>query len=334
MNDFQHEDLAATPPPTDMATEPNFAVFDWIENEDTLRDEAVLFGLSEGDITQRVAVIDAYFQQHIVVAAQQQQYLEEKKTRLEFSLSQQQNLLAQATDNRQQLATQTPAAPSHKLRLAVGTVAYLLSAALGFTWVYEWLSPYWSQPVWVTAGVYAFGMFSLWSNTAMLYAEKSEQPTGWQKWAEEVGIPLVAAFFVVVWGLADRPALHSIAVLLATFFLFAYAGKGLLGNLARWASVLREENAANRNDQWRNTQLARLETEIGTYSVQVAGLQKDLEEIYLQLAEFVSPKSWQAKREVAVRLFESEAQLARATKQGNGGQMPKPFRSHFDFEAS
>ncbi|SFB86417.1 hypothetical protein SAMN05421780_101805 [Flexibacter flexilis DSM 6793] len=334
MNDFQHEDSAATPPPTYMATDPNFAIFDWIENEDALRDEAVLFGLSEGDIAQRVAVIDAYFQQHIVVAAQQQQYLEEKKTRLELSLSQQQNLLTQATASRQQLATQTPAAPSHKLRLAVGTVAYLLSAALGFTWVYEWLSPYWSQPVWVTAGMYAFGMFSLWSNTAMLYAEKSEQPTGWQKWAEEVGIPLVAAFFVVVWGLADRPALHSIAVLLATFFLFAYAGKGLLGNLARWASVLREENATKRNDQWRNVQLERLETEIGTYSAQVAGLQKDLEEIYLQLAEFVSPKSWQAKREVAVRLFESEAQLARATKQDNGGQMPKPFRSHFDFEAS
>lgn len=334
MNEPLNEQEALNLPSANTKADTNIQFFDWIENEDVLRDEAVLFGLSDGDIMQRVAVIDAYFQQHIVLATQQQQYLEEKKTRLELALHQQQNLLAQATTSRQQLATQTPAAPSHKLRLAVGTVAYLLSAVLGFTWVYEWLSPYWTHAIWVTAGVYAFGMFSLWSNTAMLYSEQSEQPTGWQKWAEEVGIPLVAAFFVVVWGLADRPALHSIAVLLATFFLFAYAGKGLLGNLARWASVLREENAANRNDQWRNTQLARLETEITTYSTQVADLQNQLEEIYTQLAAFISPQSWQAKRELAVRLFESEAQLARATKRENGGQMPKPFRSNFDFEAS
>ena len=52
----------------------------WLEDEDTLRDEGVLFGLSESDPTEKTDIIQKYFSQ---LAAEPVSYLEQHNERIQ-----------------------------------------------------------------------------------------------------------------------------------------------------------------------------------------------------------------------------------------------------------
>lgn len=288
--------------------------FEWIENEELLRDEAVIFGLSDGDMTLKKEVIRSYFEEKITNASINQQIATEKKSRLEQEAAEIKQKYEANIDKEELLSVKTPPVETFKARLLAGSITYLLTSILSFVWLYEWLAPYWKYPIWVTIGVYLFGMFSFWGNVSILHSDTSESLRSWRKWVEELGIPFVSAFFVVAWGLTERPVLHSIVIFVLSFFLFAFVGKGLLGHLARWESTLKQQEANRRDETWRTAELQRIAQEIPIQKTHLQELNLEIENLYKILSTMEFPAIIAARREVALHLFESEAQLARSTK--------------------
>jgi hypothetical protein len=307
--------------------QPHF--FAWIEDEEQLRDEAVLFGLSEGDLEKKIAVIDAYFEERRVRATWQQQNLLQKRERVSQELAEKRQEL-QTLQSQSEKYSEYQAPQNHyKARFLVGTLAYAAISVLGFSWVYTWLAPHWQSPLWITLGAYGLGLFSLWNTNSVFY-DSNVAPT-WRRWLEELGTAFIAAFFVVVWEWPKHGWLESLSVFLLTFFVFMYAGKGLLASLSRWAEAMNKEKTEQSSTQFREERLAEANQKIPIAKEQCHTLELELEQLHEAVAASTEPQLITARRNLAVKLFESEAQLARTTKAAIVMEQLPNFRSKFDF---
>ncbi|MBG8554018.1 hypothetical protein [Hymenobacter guriensis] len=248
----------------------------WIENDGLLRDEGVLFGMSGGDMAAKLAVIEHYYARQIREAEQECRLAGERLETAQQVLSQQQNLMKERRQEWQELHTRLTLAAHDFLRATVGMVLYGGVITLVYFLLYDWLKPYWPRHTGlIVAGVYGFGMLSLFQRGSFLYAgnrpvagtEPSEATTGteaarppekWKVMLEEVGVPAVTALLAVVWGWPDHTPAQGVAMYLFLFFAFLFTGKGFLNNIVRVTTSLRAVGNNFRQRKWRKRRLAEL----------------------------------------------------------------------------
>ncbi|GAB3989377.1 hypothetical protein GCM10028807_14150 [Spirosoma daeguense] len=307
---LQEENATFAPPlfTTLLPTEP---LPNWLADEESLRDEGVLFGLSDARPDGKTGQIRAWFAQQSALTDELVGQYSEKIGEINQFISERENrastLRAQIAD----LRNQQPA-PTNLIR-TVGSL--LLSAVMcigTFYLIDETLRPAFPNR-WISVGVFLAGMFNLFGRTSFFY-ETGTRLTS-RRLIEELGLPLATAVFILVQALEYKTPTQAIGLFLFVFFLFLLGGKLALSTLTALQNDI-NVLAANQSLQGRKqediprfeSELTFLIREIDQYRTQKWPLISTLNQAEAQRVQL------NTQRDRLVNLFISEFELARSLR--------------------
>jgi hypothetical protein len=285
----------------------------WLEDEDTLRDEGVLFGLSESDPTEKTDIIRSYFTH---LAANHEHNIEQQNERI-----QELNLFVGQKENRiDELVTKLKDLGGfrhngeHQLpRTLVGLVLSIAMCVGNYYLIKDTLSTSFPSSSYVALGVFLVGMFNLFGRISLFH--DTESGISWRRLLEEVGMPFAAALFVCAQAWQTQSWWQATSLFVFVFFLFLFAGKLFLSNITVLRNDLRVwlTNRRDRQEAVDHTQI---------WEEEIVKLTKETNELRVQkwqvLREQNSSESERdrlyARREMLIKIFESEFYLARKIK--------------------
>ncbi|WP_229253677.1 hypothetical protein [Dyadobacter sp. NIV53] len=285
----------------------------WLSDEDTLRDEGVLFGLSESEPTEKTDIIQKYFSQ---LAAEPVSYIEQHNERIqELNL-----FIGKKTDRIEELkirlneheAAKTDS-DHHLPRTLIGLSLCIAMCIGNFFLIRQSLRPAFAESSWIALGIFLAGMFSLFGRISMFH--NVETKVTWRPLLEETGLPFAAALFVFANALPYQSWLQASALFVFVLFLFLFAGKLFLSNitvlrtdLQSWLGVMRDQK--------------RYTDDSASWEEEILVLQEEVDELRVKKWQVVREQSAAeterdrlfAKRDMLIKLFESEFFLARRMK--------------------
>ena len=282
----------------------------WLEDEDLLRDEAVLFGLSEARAEEKVALIKHYFSHRSADLERTVERFNEQIGELNMFIEQKENRIGELEHKHKELDTRQ-AAEHHLPRTLIGLGLSVVMCVGNYFLIADTLLPAFPRnSALISIGVFLAGMFNLFSRTSLFHEDKA--PASARRLLEEVGLPLAASFFVLVQALQTQPILNSLALFIFIFFLFLLAGKLLLGTLTVLHRDLRTYGAN------RAIQVAK-QTKLGGWEADIQQLKREIDDIRAQKWQIVPVLNraeaeldrLNARRDMLVSLFISEFNLAR-----------------------
>lgn len=285
----------------------------WLEDEDTLRDEGVLFGLSESDPTEKTDIIHKYFSH---LTAGHQGNIEQQNERIqEINL-----FIGQKTERMEflnkKLLNNNPDNPDGDHQLPRTLIGLTLSIAMcvgNFYLIRESLKPAFADAAWIALGVFLAGMFSLFGRISLFH--DTESKVSWRSLLEEIGMPFASALFVFANALPHQTWWQAAALFIFVFFLFLFAGKLFLSNTTVLRNDLKIWTGFHKNRQDALENMENCESEL-------AGLQQQIDELRIKKWQLLREQSNSeterdrlfARRDMLVKLFESEFFLARRMK--------------------
>ena len=283
----------------------------WLTDPDALRDEGVLFGLSDAQSDEKVAEITAFFRHQAVSINQQKEQSETILTEINRQLRQRETLADELQSRIDTLTSQTSTTDTI-VRNLISLVVSIGMCVGAFYLVDEALHPAFPNR-WIGLGVFLAGMFNLSGRTSFFY-EEGTRLTG-RRAAEEIGLPFTAALFILFYALQTKPVGQAVALFIFVLFLFLLAGKRLLSVLTQLQTDLRaigtdRQQTLDRQQalpHW-ESQLARINSEL-----EVCRAQQSLQasELSRQEAALIGLN---AQRDQLVNLFLSEFELARSLR--------------------
>jgi hypothetical protein len=284
----------------------------WLEDEDTLRDEGVLFGLSESDPHEKTDIIQKYFSN---LAAGHIANIEEHNERIqEFNLfiGQKNNRIEEIQEKLKNPANRSEK-EHHLPRTLIGITLCVAMCVGNFFLIRESLKPVFADNSWIALGVFLAGMFSLFGRISLFH--DTESRVTWKSLLEEIGLPFAAALFVFANVITHQTWWQAFALFVFVFFLFLFAGKLLLSNI----TVLRNDLQA-----WLNIRKDRQDSVDNHYNweTECHTLQEEIDELRVKKWQILREQSnaeterdrLYAKRDMLIKLFESEFYLARRMK--------------------
>ncbi|UTA67836.1 hypothetical protein [Emticicia sp. 21SJ11W-3] len=286
----------------------------WLENEDALRDEGVIFGLSDSKADEKIGAIRNYFSHKTANLEKTVEYYSEKIGELNLFIEQKENRINELKDKGVTLEN-LEASAHHLPRTIAG---FLLSVAMCvgnyFLIDESILTNFPRNHQFIALGVLLAGMFNLFTPKSLFHEQ--ERKISWKNVLEEIGMPAAASIFVFVQVLETQSTARALALLLFSFFLFLFAGKLLLSNLTllkndagQWISNLKlASDKSNKASDWEN-EVNQLKLEIDEKRVEKW---KIIDELKAPEAEL---KRLNEKREMLIKLFESEFNLARSYRE-------------------
>lgn len=294
--------------------------FDWLQNEALLRDEGAYYGLvTEQHPQEKLETIDSFFEEFIARIQRSIELQEEGLRYFEEEVQEGKDELAQLKQALLQASTTYHHQANDFWRLAAGVAAYSLIAFFMFWLPYELFGPAWSLPVFITLGVFLFGLVSHYRRPSWWYQDQvgdtSKKQTIWKVLLEETGIPVAATFFVLVWGASQMNVWQAISYALLLLLFFLFAGKGLLSYLSQLPPQFKIAMENIQHNRFRKSRIKQLEAEI---KKQEEAIEK-LRERRLKLAEdkmenAVQMAQLQRKKETYKNYFLSEFQLAKESR--------------------
>lgn len=286
----------------------------WLENEDALRDEGVIFGLSESKAEEKIGAIRNYFAHQAAELEKTVEYHSEKIGELNLFIEQKETRINELTEK--SLTLENRERSEHQLpRTFIGIVLSLAMCVGNYYLIDESILPNFPQNHYVIAvGIFLAGMFNLF-NSKSLFHEK-DTAISWRNLLEEVGMPLAASVFVFVQSLDNQTFIRSFALFFFVFFLFLFAGKLLLSNLtvlktdsSLWFDNLRlQKDKVNKTQEWED-EVTKLKIEIDEHRIEKWKIVDMLKSPEAEL------KRLNERREMLVKLFESEFNLARGYRE-------------------
>lgn len=286
----------------------------WLENEDALRDEGVIFGLSESKSEEKVGAIRNYFAHQTAELEKDVEYYSEKIGEINLFIEQKETRINELTEKSRTLENRERS--EHQLpRTFIGIVLSLAMCIGNYYLIDESILTNFPQNHYVIAlGIFLAGMFNLF-NPKSLFHEK-DSSISWKNILEEIGMPLAASVFVFVQAIDNQTLLRSFALFLFVFFLFLFAGKLLLSNLtvlktdsSLWFDNLRlQKDKVNKTQEWED-EIAKLKLEIDEHRIEKWKIVDTLKSPEAEL------KRLNERREMLVKLFESEFSLARGYRE-------------------
>ncbi|HLO45441.1 MAG TPA: hypothetical protein VK175_13980 [Leadbetterella sp.] len=285
----------------------------WLSNEDALRDEGVIFGLSDTKPEEKLKIIDSIFQKKASGLKQKREELSERIGELNLFIEKQNEEIL-AIEQKSKLAIEQESKEENLFRVAVGLLLSVGMCAGNYYLIDEGLKTSFPENhQWIAWGVFLTGMFSLYNPVAVIH---NDSKLTWKRLLEEFGMPLAASIFVFVQVYEALPLYKSLAFLLFTFFAFMISGKILLGSIARLKYELRalNQNLNIRGDKKKvNTdwqfKKEEISLEIEKIRIEKWKILPDLNEIEAQMAKI------NAEKEAIVNVFMSEYNLAKNYKQ-------------------
>lgn len=318
---MEREEQAKTNPPEEQipGVQINFG-FEWLANEDLLRDEGILYGLSGNDAQEKLTTIEYYYQEQaavLVAKAEQISALANEQAKEIESLREKVN---KAKGELEEWEKEKRFQPHHFWRTVASTIAYSIMVFFCFWLIFSWLGPQLEYPILITLGIYAFGSLSLFTKSSLLYQagayfQLEEQRERWKTILEEFIIPLVATIFILAWGYREIPIIQILALGLLLYTLFLFSGKGLLSTfvlLYREVGIVRENLHQKRFQQKRAKQK---KEEIAGWEAAISRLESTVGELQAQKdTNLLHAKKLAEEAKTRKAYFLSEFALARATR--------------------
>jgi hypothetical protein len=294
----------------------------WLSNEETLRDEGVIYGLSETDPLEKINIINSIYKKYTARYVQNKEELNEKIGELNLILEKKNDQLLLLRSKSEEILSKSEG-EENIIRVVIGLILSIGMSAGNYFLIKEGIKygfPNDSQ--WISWGVFLTGMFSLYYSTSIIH---NEEKITWRKGLEEFGMPLAASVFVYVQVIPHMPWYKSLAFLVFIFFIFLISGKLLLGSISK----LKSEYSAFK----RNSGLQADKTLAKTDWIEEANaLEQDMEKIRMDKWKIVSALNetesfitrLNSDKEAVSNLFLSEYNLAKNYKSKlSSGQISK-----------
>jgi hypothetical protein len=216
--------------------------FEWILDENLLRDEGVMYGLTDGDAQEKLKTIEAFYHQKANALNIQAEQTEKRIRKVEDELL---ITINDISDEQKQLKAMEEERDSRKtgfLRQSISLLCYAAAVFLTFWLMYSWLRPKLEYPVLIAVGIYLFGSLNLFTPGSFLFAAEAAHREAnprerWKLLLEELVVPLIATLFVILWGYNGQDILPSAALGFLLYALFLFAGKGLLTTIDKWVAA-------------------------------------------------------------------------------------------------
>lgn len=300
---------------------------DWIDDEDALKDEGVVFGLA----AEQAAIegrVDAIRQAFATRSAEVDRHRAALSEALAGANSRMQAVEKEIDRSRARMdnpeepgitgGDAPDVAPHYFLRYLVGLILAFGLCALNYVLIYELVAPAFEQPWYVAAGILMAGMFALFQPSSLLYNNDDDQgllhdaPAElWKQRVSEFGVPLAAALFAVIWRVSELAWYESGIAFLFVFMLFLFGGKLFLSMIPQLSIVTRNVLRDRRVRSQRAAHAAKIErlreSELPDRQAEVTNLRQTLHAL-------PSQSELDAQCERAVTLFTSEVELARDTR--------------------
>jgi hypothetical protein len=320
----KHESSEKIVPEEEKKQELPHPYYEWIDNDGLLRDEGVLFGIAEADMVEKVAAIENRFTQLSSPIRNKINLIDNGISKLNNSKEEIKQDISRVQVQKIQLETSKQKMHYHLFPMIIQLVAYASICYFNFYLVKYCLAPVFKN-YFIPVGVYLFGLFSVFIGRTMFYnneqsIQNSEAEQGtrekWKVWLEELGIPLVVSFFIVVLSYKYFPVEQSVAVFLLFFFLFSFAGKGLINSFYRvrkeWGLnfvQIQERFAARTEIRKLNKLLKKWDTKLVELSEEINKKEAERLRSINQLDAVMSVLIYK------IKLFKSEYNLAKETSQ-------------------
>ncbi|MEO6686483.1 MAG: hypothetical protein ABIN24_10970, partial [Dyadobacter sp.] len=267
---------------------------------------------SESDPTEKTDIIHKYFSH---LAAPHLSSVEQHNERI-----QEQNLfIGQKTNRIEELENKLKnlvVTKSGEHHLPGTLIGLSLSAAMcigNFFLIRESLKPAFVESTWIALGIFLAGMFSLFGRISMF--DDTESKVSWRSLLEETGLPFAAALFVFANVLPYQGIFQGIALFVFVFFLFLFAGKLFLSNVTILRNDLHALFNVTRDREETANNLQNWENEIQTLQHEVDELRVKKWQILREQGQSETERDRiYAKRDMLIKLFESEFSLARRMK--------------------
>ena len=199
----------------------------WLKDEESLRDEGVLFGLSDALPDEKITEIRSYFARKAALLEQTIEEHTEKIGELNLFIEQRENRIAELQKQSATLRESQPA--THSLLRTLASLVLSVMMCVGtFYLIDQTLRPMFPNR-WIAVGVFLAGMFNLFGRTSFFYEENTRLTS--RRVVEELALPLAAALFVMAQAWQTQSGWQAIALFVFVFFLFLLAGKLLLSTL-------------------------------------------------------------------------------------------------------
>ena len=292
----------------------------WLENEDALRDEGVIFGLTDVNPSEKISVIKLFFAQQTADISKQIEQFSEKMQEFNLFLGQKEEKIASLKSKKENLEAKEINTEHQLLRTTVGLLLAIVICVGNYFLIETSLRPSFADSAYIAIGVFMAGMFNLFSRTSMLH-ETSE--FSWRRGLEEIGMPLAAAVFVFAQVADTQPIGKALALLFFVFFLFLFTGKLFLSNLTLlksdfeiWSSKKTlAKDKIEKVELW-ETEISEINKEIDALRVERWKILPDLNKLEAEMARM------DAQRDMLIKVFESEYNLAKSFRsQLNAKQM-------------
>ncbi len=203
----------------------------WLIDEDSLRDEGVIFGMGAANPEEKIKIIEALYEQKVAETTKKCEELNEKIAERNLIIEKK-HLELEQINKKCELTENQAFKDENLLRVSVGVLIsigicagnyFLIDHAIGLSFT--------SNQHFIAFGVFLTGMFSLFNPSSVLHQEN--QKLNWKSALEEFGVPLAAAFFVFVqtWGIFSP--LKSVALFAFILLSFTVSGKILLSGIAK-----------------------------------------------------------------------------------------------------
>lgn len=286
----------------------------WLEDETLLRDEGVIFGLSESKSEEKVAIIRNYFIHQTADVELEVERYGEKIQELNLFIEQKENRINELKEKAGELDKRSNDGEHQLPRTIVGLTFSIAMCVGNYFLIADTLQPLYSSSQWIAVGVFLAGMFNLFGRVSLFH--DTDSSVSWRRLLEEIGMPFAAALFVFVQALQNQTVLRAGALFVFVFFLFLFAGKLLLSNITVLRNDLRvwlagtdlKKEKTTKTDSWEEEML-RLNAEIDELRVQKWQIIPHLNRAEAELARL------NARREALTKMFESEFNLARQLRE-------------------
>lgn len=281
----------------------------WLANEDMLRDEGVIFGLSGAKPDEKLEIISSVFKKNISEVLAKRDELNEKIAEINLKIENKHNHLEDIKTNIKKLQN-TDFKDENILRVSIGLILGLGMAAGNYFIISQALKPSFPESFqFIAWGVFLSGMFSLYNNNSIFHNEF--KPT-WKNLIEEIGLPLAASTFVLAFSIGKIQTFESVAYFVFTFFTFLISGKLLLGNVARLKSEFKsfsfnqkiKKELSKAEGIWK-TEIEDLENQIEDFRVEKWKILPALNELEAKISKSLADK------ETVTHIFLSEYNLAK-----------------------
>lgn len=283
----------------------------WLADEETLRDEGVLFGLSDARPDGKVNQIRAFFSRQTASLAELVEENNEKIGELNLLIEQRETSINTLRSQVSDLVRREP----RLTNLPKTIVSLLLSMGLcvcNFYLIDETLRPVFPNRL-IGIGVFMAGMFNLFSRTSFFYEEGTRLSV--RRLVAETGLPLAASVFIVVQAWQTQSTGQAIALFVFTFFLFLLAGNLFLSNLTTLKTDLDNIRTNRQTAQDKVQKLPLWEREIDRLTHEVDTIRTQKWPIVSTLNRVQADiNRLNTKRDELVSLFVSEFELARSLR--------------------